>query len=237
MAGASGATGLWHMRIEAASGLSLVPRALRDPDGDSFSSPLDFGRRARIQGEALSNGPLPSAPSIDLTALGGSLSAQGSWPNFLWQHETVLGRDMSMRTVSHGFLYPFGHRAVIVQTVERVLQPPDGQQATAGLREERRLFVTEPVRGPVDDEVLARRFPFDEVEVLEREFALRPGRDGEQVLKVLQRPAKRLQPLRDEVEAEWIALQGRRGPRRAAVRGAPAGDPQSFRRAGGVAAR
>ncbi|MFM9104744.1 MAG: hypothetical protein ACKOPS_26930, partial [Cyanobium sp.] len=67
--------------------------------------------RDRIRAEGAAPQDPPSAPFVDLSALGGTVSAKGVWPNFAWQQEVVLGRDMVVRTESKGFLYPWGHRA------------------------------------------------------------------------------------------------------------------------------
>lgn len=165
--GPSAATGLWHLRIEAASGLAMRPVRVFGDDG--LTPPLNHDLRERIYSEGL---PIPpTAPFVDLSALGGTLSAAGRWPTFFWQQETVLGRDMAVRTEAKGFLYPFGHRAVLVQDAQRVMDPPIGP-ATAGIQQRLTLVVTEPLRGRPEDGATARGFPFDEVEIIERTFDL-----------------------------------------------------------------
>lgn len=195
-----GATGLWHLRAEAAGGLALDPLGVSGDDAD-LMPPLDRMRRDRIDAEARSTTPSPSAPSVDLSALGGSMTAAGSWPTFSWRQETVLGRDLAMRTETKGFLFPFWHRAVLVNDVERVMDPETGQ-ATAGLIQRLTLTVTEPLRAPAADGHLARAFPFGEVELLERTFVL----DGEEVPERYARVAKDLQGLRDRLDADRQTL-------------------------------
>ncbi len=205
--GAGGATGLWHLRLEAASGLALVPIAT-EPDTDVVPA-LDGGRRDILFGQASPPALPPTAPFLDLSALGGTMSARGSWPDFSWEQHVVLGRDMSMRTESRGVLYPFGHRAVLVKTSNRQLLPEGGGPADAGLLEQSWLIVTDPVRGPSEDATLARVLPFDEVEVLERVVPL--GVPGEQVLVSLRRVPKRLDALVEEkrlLEEEQRVVDG-----------------------------
>lgn len=193
-AGVGGATGLWHLRLEAASGLALVPIGM-DADVEVVPA-LDQGRRASLTDQATPPAAPPTTPCMDLSALGGTMSAKGSWPDFSWEQHIVLGRDMSMRTESRGLLYPFGHRAVLVKTSNRQLLPPGTGSADAGLLEESWLIITDPVRGRSSDEALARVLPFDEVEILERVVPLGPPEQPDQVS--LPRVPKRLDALRQE---------------------------------------
>ncbi len=168
--GTGGAAGLWHLRLEAASGLALVPLEGDAGDlgeaGESFVPPLHRGQRDRIRAEGSPPQEPPTAPYMDLSSLGGTMSAKGTWPTFAWEQEIVLGRDMVVRTEAKGFLYPWGHRAVLVDVTRRVLTPEAGP-ATAGLRQHRLLVVPDPVRRRAQDGELARGLPFDEVEVLQ----------------------------------------------------------------------
>ena len=90
IAGASGATGLWHLRLEAVSGLDLVPIGVED-DGD-LALLLHRSHRDRIFAEGGVAGAAPTAPFVDLSPLGGTVSTVGTWPSFTWEHEIVLGR-------------------------------------------------------------------------------------------------------------------------------------------------
>jgi hypothetical protein len=176
LVGSSGAAGLWHLRLEAASGLALVPLQVledADPDGGVRVQPvLNQNLRNRIftEGSAQPDPqqpPLhPRAPAVDLSPLGGTMSAKGTWPSFAWEHETVLGRDMRVRVEAHGFLYPWGHRATLIQLVTREVVE-EGSTATAGLRSVGVLVVAEPVRRPSAQGALSRALPFDQVEVLQ----------------------------------------------------------------------
>jgi hypothetical protein len=210
-AGPTGATGLWHVRLEAASGLALVPI---DTDLDvDVVPPLDQGRRDIVFGLGSPPGLPPSAPFMDLSALGGTMSATGTWQHFSWEHHVVLGRDMAVRTESRGLLYPFGHRAILVKTSNRRLLPPGSGPADAGLLEESWLIVPDPVRGRSADEALARVLPFSEVEILERVVAL--GVPGERTVVSRKRFPKRLDALREEkaaLEQELASAEASIGP-------------------------
>ena len=197
--GVSGAVGLWHLRLEAASGLALVPIDT-EPDIDVVP-PLDEGRRGSVFGQGSPPQLPPTTPFMDLSPLGGTMSASGSWPDFSWQHHIVLGRDMAVRTESRGLLYPFGHRAILVKTSNRQLLPPGSGPADAGLQEESWLIVPDPVRGRSADQATARVLPFDEVEILERVIPL--GVPGERAVITQQRLPKRL----DELNAELVSMQ------------------------------
>lgn len=178
VASEAGVVGLWHTRfvgsaaVTGDAGLNLVPIAALDdvsvpPLGETALD--DFVRRS-IVSQSSPPGALPKASRLELTSLGGTLSARGTWPDLLWEHDTVLGRDQRVRTVTKGVLYPFGHRAEFTTFTERVLSPA-ADPATAILRKERVLTITEPVRGAVDEaDPLHRRFPFAEVEILQRSY-------------------------------------------------------------------
>ncbi len=195
--GVGGATGLWHLRLEAASGLALVPI---DTEPDTEVTPaLDEGRRGLVFGQGSPPQAPPTAPFMDLSPLGGTMSASGSWPDFSWEHHIVLGRDMAVRTESRGVLYPFGHRAILIKTSNRQLLPPGTGPADAGLLEESWLIVPDPVRGRSTDQATARVLPFDEVEILERVMPL--GVPGERTVVTEQRIPKRLDELRAELAA------------------------------------
>jgi hypothetical protein len=176
--GEGGATGVWHVRLEAASGLGLVPLEGDAGDvgsaGEPFEPPLTRTLRDQIRANGQAPPPQggpPTAPYLDLSPLGGTMSAKGTWPDFAWQQEVALGRDMLVKTESKGFLYPWGHRAILIEATRRTLLPDNGP-ATAGLEQVRILTIPDPVRTRSEDGVLARQLPFDEVEVLQTTIEL-----------------------------------------------------------------
>lgn len=83
--------------------------------------------------------PPPNPVEVDklhLTSLGAFIDVRGSWDvpdeSFTeWQHRTTLGRDQYVRVVLKGYLFPFGHRAVLVKETRRRVDPllPDGDFA------------------------------------------------------------------------------------------------------------
>lgn len=204
--GRAGAAGLWHLRLEAASGLALVPLGV-DDDGD-IAPPLDRGRRDRIFAEGSPPQQPPTAPYLDLSPLGGTMSAKGTWPTFAWEQEIVIGRDMVVKTESKGFLYPWGHRAILIQVVRRVLTP-DAGPATAGLQGLRLLVVPDPVRRRAEAGELARSLPFDEVEVLQPTTEI----SQEEVPERFQRIPKRF----DQLILDLAARQQARAEQETAV--------------------
>jgi hypothetical protein len=178
-----GVNGLWSARLRATDGsatdarLSLLPLHLHpDPDDTTLNlSPLSAGDRQSIISESASS--LAQVRRLELSALGGSFSARSIWSNFEWDHDTTLGRDQRVRVLVKGVLYPFGHRAEFQTFTERVMDPA-GQAtptdppafAIAGMLKDTFLVITEPVRRAVNEERLAREFPFAEVEILTRSF-------------------------------------------------------------------
>jgi hypothetical protein len=172
---AEGVTGLWRMRLRAADGddldaqLLLVPLRQR-PGPDLPNSSLSEGGRNAILREAESR--TTAVRRLELSALGGSLSARLVQPNFEWDHEATLGRDQRVRLLSRGVLYPFGHRAELLELSERSFTTEDRVlDGFAGLRVRRVLTITEPIRD-IDRLGLgiAREFPFRAVEILTRAY-------------------------------------------------------------------
>ncbi len=169
----AGVSGLWRSRLVAVQpepgtpvqDASLALRAI-DPetaaaDDPGFSMPLNRAGRMRLASHARVR---PArATRLELSALGGTLSATGLWENFQWEHETVLGRDVRVRTVTSGVLYPLGHRAKYVELSERVFDQSAGNAAV--LRSLVVLTVTEPVRHPPPEGSATRAFPFGDVEI------------------------------------------------------------------------
>ncbi|MEA2411061.1 MAG: hypothetical protein QOC77_1622, partial [Thermoleophilaceae bacterium] len=176
---ADGITGLWLTRIvarprdrgdpgESALNLVGVDRVLAEsPDPPWADPPFSVGlnRAARMRVHLETSREPAQAHRLELSSLGGSLSAVGSWPNFGWEHGAVLGRDMHVRTVANGVLFPLGHRAVYTQLTFRFLDPTVGGAAV--LRSTMVLTVVDPVRQAPLNQRAKRAFPFDRA-VLER---------------------------------------------------------------------
>ena len=200
----SGVFGLWPARLRASNGsatdarLPLLPLGFLEDEPEENTKfhfgPLFQDDRKEIVERGRRSPPF--AKRLELSALGGSLSATGRWPGFEWDHDATLGRDQRVRVKTTGFLYPFGHRAEYeVETVRTFipvrtppppppnppLPPPDpdnlppedptrplATRALAGLHSRHTLFVSEPVRRGV----LALGFPFSEVEILRDHFVV-----------------------------------------------------------------
>jgi hypothetical protein len=160
--GDSGATGLWRTRLaptDPAAG--LLVRALHAGGNDPFPVPLTRAGRLTVAAQTTP----PAASRLELSALGGSLSATGRWDTFEWDHEATLGRDRRVRTAARGVLYPLGHRAEYVELTERLIDSRMAEPIGV-LRKRSVLTVTEAVRAEVPgDGRLARAFPFGEVEI------------------------------------------------------------------------
>ncbi|KDN79687.1 hypothetical protein DF19_30280 [Streptomyces olindensis] len=170
----AGVSGLWRARLrslrqepgtpaqDASLALHAVdPATAKSPD-PGFSVPLGQVGRDRLAGKATAAQPA-HATRLELSALGGTLTAAGLWDTFQWEHDAVLGRDVRVRTETSGVLYPLGHRARYVEFSERVFDPTAGHAAV--LRSVFVLTVTEPVRRPPPDGPVARAFPFGDVEI------------------------------------------------------------------------
>ena len=186
---------LWRTRLAdpgAASGLPDAGLEIRivdeatalSSDPTTFTAgnkpPLTRDERQRLY-SITSTGldPKPADVSrLELSALGGTLGAVGRWPTFEWDHRAVLGRDMHVRTLAKGVLYPFGHRAHFETITERI----DDTDATAGgaavLRKTSVLTIVEPVRLAPAGGRVRRIFPFRDVEITRTVFSdLNPNFD------------------------------------------------------------
>lgn len=161
-----GVSGLWRTHLSDFD-IVAVDNQLANAADPGFALPLGQGDRVQVFTEA-SRRPARAA-RLELSTLGGTLDATGSWDNYLWEQSTVLGRDMRVRLLGKGALYPLGHRAEYLEYSERVIDPDEGNVAV--LRGIRVLTVTEPVRRPSADPVTRRAFPFDDVEITTRSFA------------------------------------------------------------------
>lgn len=163
--GNAGTFGVWRSRIEAGEHEGEVYlRALRAGRDEGFPVALPKSYRVLIAElcDGVETEQLPTVKRLELSCLGGTLTASGKWDTFEWDHNAVLGRDQSVRTAIKGVLYPFGHRAVWVEMSER-----SADEDIAVLRKTSILYITEPLKrfragAPPD---LRNAFPFDEVEI------------------------------------------------------------------------
>jgi hypothetical protein len=165
---AANTTGLWRARLRASDGddadarLSLEPIKVVEFEG--VQTPLTDAERQQIFKEVDQFKGLPQLRRLELSALGGSLSVTAKWPDFEWDHEIVMGRDQHIRVEEKGSLYPFGHRAVFTTITDRSFS---GDPTIAALISSTTLTITEPLYV-----VSWRNFPFGQVEILGRSFAI-----------------------------------------------------------------
>ena len=166
------ARSVWRTRIAPADHSESLPvRAIRArPDDPAFNLPLRAADRKRLVAESAVNPATPPAQAqrIELSALGGTLDVTGRWPQFEWDHHVVLGRDMGVRLLARGWLYPFGHRAELLEVTHRVWD--DSPNCVAALHTKVVLTVTEPVRSAPAEGPARRRFPFRSVELTTTSF-------------------------------------------------------------------
>lgn len=176
----SGTVALWSMMLRASdatpgdAGLTIRPTLVTEKSGILAGGlfqppPLEVWRQIIVTSSQASS--MPRATRFELTALGGSLSAAAKWPTDSWSHEMLLGRDQKVDVATQGTLWPFGFGAVYQDYTTRQFLPVHNPQAlgcVAGLLRRRTLVITQPLltgtRTPT--------FPFDQVEILRREFPL-----------------------------------------------------------------
>ena len=151
--GASGHVELWHTRLADDKSVTAVGNAVRHPL-DTVETGLDASARRRLV-EHTAEGHKPvQVREMLLSALGAWLDVHGDWsdgtaggnPLVSWRHRMTMGRDQFVEVVTAGFLFPFGHRAVHVETTERQIEADADGTLTAFLRTRSRLFVREPER-------------------------------------------------------------------------------------------
>lgn len=170
--------GLWHTRLRATDGTVTDARlsirtevAAPDPDfaiGPLFQTPPLYGFRQDFIAQFGATRP-PRATRLELTALGGSLACAANWPNSSWSHAANLGRDENVQTTVLGRLWPFGHRVIYQVFIRRdslTVQTGARPGKVACLKARHVLKILEPVRVGMR----AATFPFDEVEIVGREF-------------------------------------------------------------------
>ncbi|MFE3985910.1 hypothetical protein ACFXPR_15630 [Nocardia tengchongensis] len=167
-------SGLWRTRIVDPHGANLTLRVADKTVADAADPvfqagnalPLAHADRQRLFLETITQ-PARLA-RLELSPLGGTLDATGVFPNFEWEHRASLGRDMHVRTLASGVLYPLGHRAEFVKTTERVYDPAAGGAAV--LRTIRILTVVEPVRHAPGAGPIRRAFPLGDIEITRTVF-------------------------------------------------------------------
>ncbi len=84
---------------------------------------------------------------LAMTSIGTFLDVRGVWPEsntwslLEWQHRATLGRDQYVKVVTDGYLYPFGHRAILVKETRRKVDPTLPQSADTAILWQRKFLV------------------------------------------------------------------------------------------------
>ncbi|MFD9669855.1 PQQ-binding-like beta-propeller repeat protein [Rhodococcus sp. NPDC059968] len=152
--------------LDAGLALRVTDNATASSTDPTFPIPLSLNERMQLVIET--NQQPAAATRLELSCLGGTLDASGIWQDYEWEHHTVLGRDMYVRTLAKGAMYPFGHHAEYVEVSERVFDPSAGGAAV--LRSFNTLSITEPVRHPPEEGPIRRAFPLGDVEITTTRF-------------------------------------------------------------------
>jgi hypothetical protein len=167
-------TPMWRTRLSRSDNAKDGDIGLTATGFDSqepgYAVPLGAVQRSDIV-DAMRTAPA-LVRRLDLSTLGATLDVAGTWASFAWEHHCVLGRDIKVRTLTKGALYPFGHQAQLIQTTSRRFDPDVGGAAV--LRSESVVVVTEPIRSASSDASTRRAFPFTSVEVLATLVAVTP---------------------------------------------------------------
>ncbi len=167
-------TELWHTRLvtrdalgrpDPLSGPAPVRAVAADevPPDTRFKSLIGYGGNRGVPGQLVvqSNTVDPvRAELLLLSAQGSSVELAGEWggdqPIAQWRHRSAIGRDNYVRVEERGFLFPYGHRAVLVTETERQITP-DG---AAHLIQRAYIRVRQQVKEYADN-----AFPFTSVRI------------------------------------------------------------------------
>jgi hypothetical protein len=156
---------LWHTRLGTASGdgtsdgagapilqAALTSPSKTDPPFPPFdTTSLTSANYADIAAQSAQNGGRIFAEQFVLSSLGASIRLRSAWPQpappnvnlEAWEHASNFARDYYVRTVTHGFLFPFGHGASRTTIVRREFGVPAG---FASLVEDSFVTVREQVK-------------------------------------------------------------------------------------------
>lgn len=182
---------LWHARLKTSALAASVPdvRAIWSVDNTPGVSPDPFGENASLtvgdRDLLVTNSALKAvdAKQMMLTSLGAWLNLDGDWSQLSddlvtlekWLHRSTLGRDQFVQVVKRGYLFPFGHKAVLIEITERKFgQNPPGRVG-AWLRKRKFLVAKEYERNYSADQSghavfpsKGREIPFQSVRLLTR---------------------------------------------------------------------
>jgi hypothetical protein len=145
----AGTSEVWTARIEPAAGggpVDLV--AIESSDADLVAERVpEAVARGDIVKNTTTDPPVPlAARRLWLSSAGAFADLHGEWSAGVASYDHVLatGRDVRAQVLALGYLAPFGHRAAVVETSQRVVAGDDGGGLSAVLRVERFLSIVEP---------------------------------------------------------------------------------------------
>ncbi|MDR2214295.1 MAG: hypothetical protein LBE59_00450, partial [Nevskiaceae bacterium] len=147
---------VWAREME----LNPDPHKLQDINESPFLMSLSARNRLTLVGLTTSAPEKGGAPfsthKLMLSALGGWLDGEAVWPRGTgeslglpedltrWKHIAPMGRDQFVRVDKPGYIYPFGHEAILVKITERKIKDADNPQAR--LYQRKFIIVSEPVK-------------------------------------------------------------------------------------------
>lgn len=162
----AGRTELWHTRLHQRIGRARplikagapvlravwtpgYPGLLPQPGGlaDTEMSLKPDDRRDIVSQSVVSTPP--HANLLLLSTLGAWLDLEARWADeslalATWIHRTTMGREHYVRVVRRGFIFPFGHRAVLISITERKVQQKPLGRLGAYLRRRDFVVIREP---------------------------------------------------------------------------------------------
>jgi hypothetical protein len=176
---------LWRMRLERRGPLkigqpnSLTVRAIWEPlwgssgfiQGEPFAPMMQGDRKDLVA--SMASGPATEVGELTLSALGAWANLRYDNPSpsakvASWRHRTAMGRDFYVRIVKNGFLYPFGHRAVLVAVSERRFLSEPGTNGSVAYLVKRQFIVVKEL----EKSTSSRSFPFTKVRLLRQQSPL-----------------------------------------------------------------
>lgn len=158
---------LWHTRLTPGAkagavwspdytGPAPIAPAGTTPENEPFRTSLLKRHRDQIV-RLSADRDLFGATQLELERLmlssqGAWLSVHGQWLSGLteWRQIMTGGRDQYARVVEEGYLFPLGHRSVLVTITERKVLPGGSVRVQGGpmayLRQRQLIYVREPLR-------------------------------------------------------------------------------------------
>ncbi|MEL6870239.1 MAG: hypothetical protein AAFO81_10605 [Pseudomonadota bacterium] len=134
----AGRSELWHTQLSAADPAQTHP-VVQIALADS-SAATAFALTPSIENRRSVIGKSAQLRTLMLSPMGAWLDLYGGWDTGSmrrWEHRTTAGQDQRVVVEGAvGFLYPFGHRASVIEVTERTLSA-----ATAGRQSRRRAAV------------------------------------------------------------------------------------------------